>query len=555
MHDQPSYGIVRRTGALSAENAHEGERRTRATRERTRLYPLEWLRGGGVTEPNLLDMNGITKSFGGAQALRGVDFALRRGEIHALLGENGAGKSTLMNILSGVIAPDGGEMRLEGEPVRFADPRAAQAAGIATVFQELDLVPSLDVAANLYLGRELTRAGVLDRAAMRKGARERLTALGIEFDLDQPVGELSVGRRQVVAIVKALTYASRILILDEPTAALTSTEVERLIALTREIAARGVGIVFISHRLEEVPRVADRVTVFRDGRVAGQTSPKAPQSELVSLLVGRPLTELFPKRGATFGAPVLRLERAAFRPRAARLGWQAPRDISLTVRSGEIVGLAGIMGAGRTELLTALYGAAGAGRWSGTVEVSGRAATLGSIGGARAQGLGFVTDDRRGGGLMLRDSVGRNLVSAVLKRVSPGYLMSASREAELARRGVTQFDVRPPRLELAVGALSGGNQQKVVLAKEVLAEPSLLLLDEPTRGVDVGAKGEIYTRIRDLAKQGLGVLVASSEMPELLGLCDRLVVLRRGRTVAEFGPEATEHEVLAVAEASEDEAA
>jgi len=252
----------------------------------------------------LLDMRAIAKSFGGAQALRGVDFSLKRGEVHALLGENGAGKSTLMNILSGVIIPDGGEMRIEGEPVRFADPRAAQAAGIATVFQELDLVPSLDVAANLYLGRELTRGGVLDRGAMRRGARERLAEIGMEFDLDQPVGELSVGRRQVVAIVKALTYASRILILDEPTAALTAAEVERLIALTREIAARGVGVVFISHRLEEVPRVADRVTVFRDGRVAGETSPKAPQSELVSLLVGRPLTELFPPRAAEFGAPV-----------------------------------------------------------------------------------------------------------------------------------------------------------------------------------------------------------------------------------------------------------
>jgi ribose transport system ATP-binding protein len=504
-----------------------------------------------MTDAPLLDMRAITKSFGGAQALRGVDFSLKRGEIHALLGENGAGKSTLMNILSGVIVPDGGEMRLDGEPVGFADPRAAQTAGIATVFQELDLVPSLDVAANLYLGRELTRGGVLDRAAMRRGARERLMALGIEFDLDQPVGELSVGRRQIVAIVKALTYASRILILDEPTAALTAAEVERLIALTRQIASRAVGVVFISHRLEEVPRVADRVTVFRDGRVAGETSPKAPQSELVALLVGRPLAELFPRRGETFGAPALRLQGAAFRPTSARPGWQAPRDVNLSVRAGEIVGLAGIMGAGRTELLTALYGAAGPGRWSGVVEIAGERAKLSSIADARGRGLGFVTDDRRGAGLSLRDSVGRNLVSAILKRVSPGFLMSRARETELARKGISLFDVRPPRLELAVGALSGGNQQKVVLAKEVLAEPRLLLLDEPTRGVDVGAKQEIYARIRGLAAQGFGVLVASSEMPELLGLCDHVVVLRRGRTVAEFGPGASEHEVLAVAEANE----
>src|SRR5271168_4212008 len=266
----------------------------------------------------LLAMRGVVKRFGGVQALRGVDFDLQPGEIHALLGENGAGKSTLMNILSGVIEPDAGEVRIDGESVRFADPRAAQAAGVATIFQELDLVPGLDVTANLFLGRELARAGVLDRATMRREARSRLEAVGVEIDVDQPVGELSVGRRQIVAIAKALTYASRILIMDEPTAALTAAEVERLFKVMREIAGRGVGIVYISHRLEEVPRVADRVTVFRDGRVAGQTAPNAPQSELVSLLVGRPLTELFPKRGASFGAPVLRLEHAAFRPKTPR---------------------------------------------------------------------------------------------------------------------------------------------------------------------------------------------------------------------------------------------
>ncbi len=312
----------------------------------------------------LLTMRGVVKRFGGVQALRGVDFDLKRGEIHALLGENGAGKSTLMNVLSGVIEPDGGEMLLEGAAIRFSDPRAAQAAGVATIFQELDLVPGLDVTANLFLGRELTRATVLDRGAMRDAARERLAAVGADIDVDQLVGELSVGRRQMVAIAKALTYASRILVMDEPTAALTAAEVERLFLVMREIAARGVGIVYISHRLEEVPRVADRVTVLRDGQVAGIAPAKAPQSELVRMLVGRPLAELYPKRGDDFGKPVLRLERAGFAPRRVRAGWQAPVEVSLEVRSGEIVGLAGIMGAGRTELLSTLYGDAGPGRWS-----------------------------------------------------------------------------------------------------------------------------------------------------------------------------------------------
>jgi ribose transport system ATP-binding protein len=501
----------------------------------------------------LLAMHGVVKSFGGAQALRGVDFDLENGEIHALLGENGAGKSTLMNILSGVIAPDQGEIRIDGSAVRFADPRAAQAAGVATIFQELDLVPSLDVTANLFLGRELTQARVLDRGAMRRAARARLDAIGFDVDVDQPVGELSVGRRQIVAIAKALTYDSRILVMDEPTAALTAAEVQRLFDVMRDIAGRGVGIVYISHRLEEVPRVADRVTVLRDGRIAGTAPPTAPQSDLVALLVGRALTELYPRRSGVFGRRVLRLDRAAYRPHRNRAGWRAPRDVSLDVLEGEVVGLAGIMGAGRTELLSTLYGAGGPGAWSGVVEVNDRPARLTSIADARRAGLAFVSDDRRGAGLMLRDSVGRNLVASILKRVSPFFLMSKAREARLARQAIRAFDVRPPRIELAVGALSGGNQQKVALAKEVLGEPHLLLLDEPTRGVDVGAKGEIYARVRELAAQGVGILVASSEMPELIGLCDRIVVLRGGRTVAEFPAGAAEDDILAVAEANQDE--
>jgi ribose transport system ATP-binding protein len=341
--------------------------------------------------------------------------------------------------------------------------------------------------------------------------------------------------------------------MDEPTAALTAAEVQRLFHVMRDIARRGVGIVYISHRLEEVPRVADRVTVLRDGRIAGTAQPTAPQSDLVSLLVGRPLTELYPRRIGAFGRRVLRLERAAYRPRRNRAGWRAPRGVSLEVRAGEIVGLAGVMGAGRTELLSTLYGAGGPGAWSGLVEIEDRPAKLTSIPDARRAGLAFVSDDRRGAGLMLRDSVGRNLVASVLRRVSPFFLMSKAREARLARQAIVAFDVRPPRPELAVGALSGGNQQKVALAKEVLGEPRLLLLDEPTRGVDVGAKGEIYARIRELAAQGVGVLVASSEMPELIGLCDRIVVLRSGRTVAEFPAGSAEDDILAVAESNQDD--
>ncbi len=505
-----------------------------------------------MTAP-LLSVTNATKRFGGVQALRGVNFELRAGQIHALLGENGAGKSTLMNLLSGVYLPDEGTIRIDGTPVRFGNPREAQTAGIATIFQELDLVPSLDVAANLFLGHELTRpGGRLDVAAMHKEARRQLEPIETAIDPGRLISELSIGQRQVVAIAKALSYASRVLIMDEPTAALTTAEVERLFGIMRRLKARGVGIVYISHRLEEVPRIADCVTVMRDGRVAGVTAPDAPQAELVRLLVGRSLEELYPPRPQAFGRVLLRLRDARFRLKRRSAGWQAPERISLDVREGEIVGLAGLMGAGRTELLSALYGTGLPGRWEGEVAVDGRAVPLDTIAAARRAGLAFVTDDRRGSGLMLRMTVGLNLVMSVIRRMSPHGLMVPRLQDEAIRASFGRFDIRPRNSGIAVGALSGGNQQKVVLAKELLANPRLLLLDEPTRGVDVGAKGEIYARLRELAAKGLGILVASSEMPELIGLCDRIVVLRQGRSVAEFaGAGLNEHTVLAAANSME----
>ncbi len=496
----------------------------------------------------VLVMRGITKRFGGVHAVRGVDFTLNAGEVHALLGENGAGKSTLMNILSGVHAPDQGELLLDGVPVRLASPREAQANGIATIFQELDLVPSLDIAANLFLGREtMRRTGTLDRPAMTRAAQALMDDVERGLDVGRNVGDLSIGQRQLVAIAKALAQATRVLVMDEPTAALTATEVEHLFVTIRRLRARGVGIVYISHRLEEVARIADRATVMRDGRVVGTVAADASQAEIVRLLVGRPLEELFPPKAIAAGAELLRLDRAAFDTRRTTPGWQTPRAISLLVRAGEIVGLAGIMGAGRTELLSALYGTGPAGRWRGGVTVAGSPSRLSNTRSARRAGIGFVTDDRRGAGLMLRMTVGRNLVMSILRAISPAGLMSRSRERRAIGGAIGQFDIRPPSEALVVGNLSGGNQQKVVLARAVLAGPRLLLLDEPTRGVDVGAKAEIYRQLRALAEQGMGVLVASSEMPELIGLCDRVVVLREGRTVAEFGGDIEERAIMAAA--------
>ena len=492
----------------------------------------------------LLAMRGIEKRFGGVHALKGVDFDLAAGEVHAVLGENGAGKSTLMNILCGVVAPDAGRITLAGQPVSFASPRAAQEAGIAMIPQELDLVPGLDVAANLFLGHErLGPLFTLDKRGMREEAGRLLEAAGVHLDAARAVSSLSIGERQLVAITKALSASARILVMDEPTAALSAAEAEHLFGVVRELRGRGVGVVYISHRLEEVPRVADRVTVMRDGRVVGETPGDAPQAELVRLLVGRRFDELFPPRDSKPAGELLRLVHAGYAPRPERPSWQAPRDISLSVAAGEIVGLAGLMGAGRTELLSVLFGAGPRGRWRGGVFIAGKSAKLGSIAAARRAGIAYVTDDRRGSGLVLRHPVGWNAVMATLRRLTPMGFVSHAAEAQLVDRAMTEFDIRPRRPEIPAGTLSGGNQQKVVFAKELLGNPRLLLLDEPTRGVDVGAKSEIYYRLRSLAREGLGVLVASSELPELIGLCDRIVVLRGGCSVATFGPDAAEQDL------------
>ena len=424
----------------------------------------------------LLTMRGVVKRFGGVQALRGVDFDLDRGEIHALLGENGAGKSTLMNILSGVIEPDDGDMRIEGASVRFADPRAAQAAGIATIFQELDLVPGLDVTANLFLGRELTRAGVLDRAAMRTEARERLAAVGVDIDVDQPVGELSVGRRQMVAIAKALTYASRILIMDEPTAALTAAEVDRLFSSCARSPRRGVGIVYISHRLEEVPRVADRVTVMRDGQVAGVAA-----AERAAIGARAPARRPSARRNST------RHARREFGDAGAA---SRARAVSAATRARR---LAGAASTSRSTCVPARSSASPASWAPGEPSCSPRSTARPARAHGRASsrsraarrasprsappardGLGLVTDDRRGSGLdAARQRRAQPRRSTVLKRVSPFFLMSPRPRDGARPRG----DPAPSTCgrrgrRWRSGALSGGNQQKVVLAKEVLGEPA-----------------------------------------------------------------------------------
>lgn len=492
-----------------------------------------------MSDQVVVAMSGIAKRFGGVHALRGVDLVLRAGEVHALLGENGAGKSTLINILSGVVTDYDGEISIGGDPVRFAGPAAAQAAGIATIHQELDLVPALSVAENLVLGREpRTRLRTLDRRAMTRTARDWLGPLGAEIDPRRPVGSLRVGEQQLVEIAKALSLDARVLIMDEPTAALADAEVRRLMSTIRALRERGVAVVYISHRLEEIEHIADRATVLRNGEVAGTLRPdRADRQRIITLMVGRPAQALFdvgPAAERPAGPPVLQVDDLAVRPRGTRPGRSEPAGVSLTVRAGEIVGLAGLMGAGRTELLETLYGAGPPGRRSGQVRLAGRPYAPRGPRAALRAGVGFVPEDRRRSALVLEHPVGRSIVLAALRRLTTAGFVRGGRERDAVRQQVAALAIRTSSAAAPVGSLSGGNQQKVVFARHLLTRPRLLLLDEPTRGVDVGAKAEIYRLLRRLADDGMGILLASSELPELTGVCDRIVVLRRGRAVAEL---------------------
>ncbi|WP_431876110.1 sugar ABC transporter ATP-binding protein [Amycolatopsis sacchari] len=485
----------------------------------------------------LAQLTGISKSFGGTQAVRGVDFTLHAGEVHALLGENGAGKSTLMKVLSGELTPDHGEIRIDGRPVRLTGPADAQHAGIAMIHQELDLVPALSVAENVFLGREpRTRLGAVDRRRMVRGTAALLERAGVGFDPRRPVEQLRTGEQQLVVIAKALSLDARILVMDEPTSALSAPEVERLLEVIGELRRAGAGIVYISHRMEEIGRVADRATVLRNGRVvAGFDARSMTAAQASEAMVGRPVHLVFRTTGnAAAGEELLRVEGLAVRTRRPRPGRRDPAGVDLRVGKGEIVGLAGLLGSGRTELLETLYGAGTKGTWQGKVLLAGEEVRPRSPRHALRLGLAFVPEDRRISGLALEHSVLANTVLSVVDRIARLGWVPRRREQQVARASVERLGVKLASLRAPAGALSGGNQQKVVLGRGLLTEPRLLLLDEPTRGVDVGAKAEIYRLLGEVAERGVGVLLASSEPAELIGVCHRVVVLQGGRTVREL---------------------
>ncbi|MDM7921006.1 MAG: xylose ABC transporter ATP-binding protein [Pyrinomonadaceae bacterium] len=500
----------------------------------------------------LLEMKDIVKEFPGVRALDGVSLTLEAGEFHSLVGENGAGKSTLMKVLSGVY-PHGtysGEILIDDRVREFRGVRDSETAGVSIIFQELSLVKELTVGENIFLGREPSRFGIIDWSELYHRASQLLQDLRLDIDPRVPVGNLGIGRQQLVEIAKALSQSARILVLDEPTAALTESEVEILFDILRRLKERGVGMIYISHKLDEVFEMSDRITVLRDGRTVGtHEAADLTKDKVIALMVGREVGDIFPVSEHKMGETVLEVRGlTAYSQDVA--GKKLVNDVSFSVRKGEVVGIAGLMGAGRTELLTTIFGA-WQGKHSGEVLIDGRPVSINSPAEAIRQGIGFVTEDRKRYGLILEQTILDNMTLAALKRISGNFLTSPARENAAVAGPMASLRVKANSPMTVAGTLSGGNQQKVVLGKWLLTEPKVLFLDEPTRGIDVGAKQEIYAEINKLAKEGLAIVLVSSELPEVLGLSDRLIVLHEGRKTGEFSrAEATPEKVMAAATGS-----
>ena len=477
----------------------------------------------------LLRMQGIVKDFPGVRALDRVDFAVRAGEVHALIGENGAGKSTLMNVLAGRFADYAGRIVFAGTGARPTNPREALALGIGIIFQELSVLPNLSVAENILLGHEPAGRvpGTLNRRDLSAQAGRVLDELGFDLPVAAPVGRLSHARQCLVEIAHAIRKNVRLLVLDEPTASLGSADVHRLFAVIRDLKRRGIGIVYISHRLAELPEIADRVTVLRDGRVVGTRDVAGTKvSELSQMMLGRRLTEMFPEKRNTPGEVLLRV-RGLSRPGAFA-------DVSLEVRAGEIVGLAGLVGSGRTEIARALFGADPA---EGRVDLAGRPLRRRSPRRSMARGIGMIQENRKRDGTVTGLSVGQNIGISVMDRLAgPAGFLSPRRLRETAARMIRRMDVRPPDPDRPIQTLSGGNQQKAILGRWLCRDPRVLILDEPTQGIDVGTKAQIYRLIMDLACEGRAVLLISSELFELVNLADRILIVRHGRIVDQMRP-------------------
>ncbi|MFV0425543.1 MAG: sugar ABC transporter ATP-binding protein [Beutenbergiaceae bacterium] len=485
----------------------------------------------------VLEMEGIRKGFPGVQALDGVSLTLRRGECHALAGENGAGKSTLMKILSGAYTKDEGSIFIEGQMVNAATPAEMTAMGVVVIYQELTLATHLTVAENIFLGRmPRTRLGLIDWKTAAELSRQAFERLGVDIDPGTVTGELSIAEMQMVEIAKALTQDAKILVLDEPSAVLGDKEISRLFEIVRSLQSEGVSFFYISHRLKEIFEIAQHVTILRDGMtVATGRTQEFDTDRLVASMVGRELENVYPPRDRETGEVVLEAEGLLRAPMV--------NNVSLSVRAGEIVGIAGLAGAGRTEILRVLAGADR--RTAGTIVVRGTPRRISAPKEAIQLGVGFLPEDRKAQGLFLKHTVRFNMSIGNLKRYSAGPILRLPKEAEQANRFSKELRVRASSVEAIVGGLSGGNQQKCVLGRWLMADSGILLADEPTRGVDIGAKQDIYRLLDEFARQGMAVIFVSSELPEILGLADRILVVRNGEISAELdGHTATEEEIM-----------
>ncbi|MCO7726387.1 sugar ABC transporter ATP-binding protein [Brucella intermedia] len=489
--------------------------------------------------PALLEAVSLSKSFGPVQVLKNIDLRIFGGEVHAIIGENGAGKSTLMKLLAGNERPTSGEIRIDGQPVSFSGPVEAEAQGIVLVHQEILLAPDLTVAQNIYLGRELHRGLVVDDKSMREGARKAIRDLSADIDPDAVVGSLSIAQRQLVQIARVLLVPHRVVIFDEPTASLTPFETEALLKVIRDIRAKGVAVLYISHRLPEVKEISDRVTVLRDGKlVSAHLASELQPSDMARLMVGRDVAKLYPDRASQHdNAAILEIEN-----------FSVPgyvQNASFYLNRGETLGFAGLVGAGRTELMEGIVGLRPG---KGDARHNGKPVHFRNAHESQKAGIVYLSEDRKGKGLLLSKDLGVNLTLASLKKFVSGLQINRDRERTALDDAIREFDIRTGRKDILAGQLSGGNQQKLLLAKMMMLDPSIVIIDEPTRGIDVGTKEQIYQFIANLADEGKSIIVVSSEMPELIGICDRIVVMREGRIAGEVtGDRMTEHDIVVLA--------
>ena len=496
-------------------------------------------------EKKLVDTKNISKTFGNVQALKGVSLDLYAGEVLALMGENGAGKSTLMNILSGSLQPTEGEIYLNGEKVVVPDPITAKKLGIAKIHQELQIVPELSVAENIFLGRWKTSAGpAVDFKAMKDEAKVYLDMLDVHVDPSKKLKDLRIGEQQLVEIAKAISLNSKIIVMDEPTSAISEKEAEKLFTIIRRLRGEGKGIIYITHRMEEIFKIADRLTVMRDGQYIGTVkAAETSKDEIIRMMVGRDMSEQYPKDPTEKGEVALEVKNLTYTPPMGSFR-RSLKNISLKVRHGEVLGIAGLAGAGRSEFFECLAGVHH-GDTRGEIIIEGRPVTIKTPADAIRAGISFATEDRKGSGLVLQRSIGENMSLPLLKKFSSMFFMKHQEEKKVWQEQMEALRVKAPSYKTLASSLSGGNQQKVVLARWLMTHPKILLLDEPTRGIDVGAKAEIYQLINNLAKQGMAIIVVSSELPEVIGISDRIVTFCEGELTGEFMQEdATQEKLL-----------